>query len=96
MINKVVYKYPLVIGDNGTWVPQGEVVLIDVQGGTITAWVLQDRDERNTQKLMVVGTGWEVPQASPGVQAHVGSVVVKPSVWHVFVAGYRLLRSDLP
>lgn len=88
MNTDIIYKYTVPFDREGIWVPEGQIVLVDSQdGATVCVWVLHNIAERAEQQLKIIGTGQMLEVAYD----HVGSVVVKPFVWHVFRTGSRVI-----
>ena len=80
-----IFKYP--IGDDYSIMPVGAQILsAQEQGGILTLWAIVDDDvlEHEQRRIIVLGTGFDVPHYLSKdnfistVQAHDGLV------WHIF------------
>ena len=90
-----IYKYPLDItkGEQGVGIrfdvpmPKGARILtVQMQAGLPTIWADVSKDREATRRLVIYGTGWDLPQ-EPGV--YVSSVQSGPYVWHIYDQGER-------
>lgn len=84
---KTVYKYPLVVEtENLIAVPGGNPLQVVHVGpdpsGQLCLWAVADTEKQPVRrKVLVLGTGHEIPAGS----GHIGSVLSSPFVWHVFL-----------
>lgn len=82
------YKFPLRIGPNAITLPvANEIVHVgeDPSGnGQLCAWVRLDNSDLPVwnRQIFVCGTGQPCPH--PREAKHVGSVVQRPFIWHVY------------
>jgi len=79
---KVIHKFKTDRGLSRILVPEGEILLVGSQNNESlpTAWVAYEAGTEVSKELLIVGTGWEVPE---GV-VHIGSAVCGDFVWHVY------------
>lgn len=85
---RTIYKYPIGVSDGITPVRgsvHDKVILVDQQNGQLTVWMeveteVSPMDIRRFD-FFIRGTGHPIPDGAE----HVGSVVMVPFVWHVYL-----------
>ena len=82
-----IWKYPLAVTDvqSLSWPEFSRPLFVGNQGGTLTLWAMVNPGmEQESVTVSIVGTGHPVDDSDG---AYVGSAIVDPYVWHVFVRG---------
>lgn len=79
---RVIYKFPLQVGENLVEIPKGYAVkYFGSQETNLFIWATLDPEGRKiSARFVVLGTGQPIPD---GVY-HVASTQVGPFVWHLF------------
>lgn len=83
---KQVLNWSIKINDDEQYVGAGRVVLVGpgVMGDELRVWTEETETEPDQRVVRVFGTGHNIPNAA----VHLGSVVAKPFVWHVYDVGW--------
>lgn len=91
----IIYKYPLEIKDEQEIVlsERHQILSVGNQNGVLTLWALVDPTavQKTKVKIRIFGTGMgiDVPWEEDIVFLHrlnfLGTVIIDPFVWHVFV-----------
>ena len=86
---KTIYKYDLQVGagEFTTLLPKdAEILSVQTQYGNPKLWVIVDPDTglHEERRIVVIGTGWGVPDGM-GRSEYVGTYQTEDGfVWHVF------------
>lgn len=83
---RTIHKYPLAITDAQILPVQVNAMPlhVDNQNGQLTLWMEVDSDRAFLAKTVyVVGTGNPIPRDA---KVYVGSAIVSPFVWHVYLS----------
>lgn len=63
-------------------VPQGHILLVDNQHGTVTVWISEEKDEITRMRLRIIPDRMEFDDTN---LSHVGSCITRGGfTWHVF------------
>lgn len=86
---RTIWKFPLKITDY-QWIEvplESEILSVQSQHGQLCLWAEVDSDSSKSRwTVYVIGTGNPLPEMHG---THVGSVIMNPFVWHVYVSkGY--------